>query len=61
MLSYGRERRVILEAPKHDKDCVLGNILAAHFLSSNDASTADFLIQAAKSPCKFSINQGCLM
>ncbi|TXG56429.1 hypothetical protein EZV62_017742 [Acer yangbiense] len=49
VLSYGRERRVILEAPKHDKDCVLGNILAAHFLSSSDASTADFLIQAAKS------------
>ncbi|KAI9170257.1 hypothetical protein LWI28_025086 [Acer negundo] len=49
VLSYGRERHVILEAPKHDKDCVLGNILAAHFLSSTDASTAAFLIQAAKS------------
>ncbi|KAH7570175.1 hypothetical protein JRO89_XS05G0062400 [Xanthoceras sorbifolium] len=49
VLSYGRERRVILEAPKHDKDCVLGNILAAHFLSSCDASKAVYLIQAAKS------------
>ncbi|KAK1552153.1 hypothetical protein Q3G72_011307 [Acer saccharum] len=49
VLSYGRERRVILEAPKHDKDCVLGNILAALFLSFSDASKSDFHIQAAKS------------
>ncbi|TXG56430.1 hypothetical protein EZV62_017743 [Acer yangbiense] len=49
VLSYGRERRVILEAPKHDKDCVLGNILASLFLSFSDASKTDFHMQAAKS------------
>ncbi|KAB5537583.1 hypothetical protein DKX38_015116 [Salix brachista] len=48
VLSYGRERRVILEAALHDKDCVLANILAAHFLcSSANPSQASFHIQAA--------------
>lgn len=48
MLSYGRERRVILDAPLHDHDCVLANILAAHFLFSADPSRAPFHFQAAK-------------
>lgn len=49
VLSYGRERRVILEAAEHDKDCVLGNILAAHFMASNDPSKASAYIHAAES------------
>lgn len=49
VLSYGRERSVILEAPVHDKDCVLANILAAHFLCSSDPSRAPSHFQAAKS------------
>ncbi|XP_052884652.1 uncharacterized protein LOC108480135 isoform X2 [Gossypium arboreum] len=48
VLSYGRNRKVILEAPVHDKDCVLANILAAHFLSSSDPSKAPSLMEAAK-------------
>ncbi|KAL6547174.1 hypothetical protein OROMI_022895 [Orobanche minor] len=47
VLSYGRNRSVILEAPKSDPECVLGNILAAHFLCSS--GSARQLIQAAKS------------
>ncbi|KAJ1378863.1 Reverse transcriptase-like, partial [Sesbania bispinosa] len=35
VLSYGRERSVILEAVAHDKHCVLANALAAHFASSS--------------------------
>ncbi|KAJ1423568.1 Tetratricopeptide-like helical domain superfamily [Sesbania bispinosa] len=35
VLSYGRERSVILEAVAHDKHCVLANTLAAHFASSS--------------------------
>ncbi|BFG16581.1 hypothetical protein CerSpe_028550 [Prunus speciosa] len=49
VLSYGRHRSVILEAPSHDKDCVLANILAAHFLCSSDPSRAPSHLQAAKS------------
>ncbi|KAE8023353.1 hypothetical protein FH972_009061 [Carpinus fangiana] len=49
VLSHGRERSVILEAPGHDKDCVLANILAAHFLCSSDPSRAPSHLQAAKS------------
>ncbi|KAL9421323.1 hypothetical protein AB3S75_038818 [Citrus x aurantiifolia] len=49
VLSYGRERRVILEAAEHDKDCVLANILVAHFLSSSDSFKASLHIRAAKS------------
>ncbi|PIN15205.1 hypothetical protein CDL12_12137 [Handroanthus impetiginosus] len=49
VLSYGRRRSVILEAPKSDPDCVLGNILAAYFLCSADPSHALPLIRAAKS------------
>ncbi|XP_022775990.1 uncharacterized protein LOC111317810 isoform X2 [Durio zibethinus] len=49
VLCYGRDRRVILEAPVHDKDCVLANILAAHFLCSSDPSKAPSYIEAAKS------------
>ncbi|XWS68890.1 hypothetical protein CRYUN_Cryun04dG0132600 [Craigia yunnanensis] len=49
VLCYGRFRRVILEAPVHDKDCVLANILAAHYLCSSDPSKAPSHIEAAKS------------
>ncbi|KAJ8773686.1 hypothetical protein K2173_006336 [Erythroxylum novogranatense] len=49
VLSYGRQRRVILEAPGHDKDCVLANILAAQFLYSSDPSRGPFHLIAAKS------------
>jgi len=49
VLSYGRKRKVILEAPLLDKDCVLGNILAAHFLSSSDPSRANSYVEAAAS------------
>ncbi|GLT86341.1 hypothetical protein SLE2022_044860 [Rubroshorea leprosula] len=49
VLSYGRERSVIMEAPVHDKDCVLANILAAHFLSSGNATKALPYLEAAKS------------
>lgn len=49
VLSHGRERSVILEAPAHDKDCVLANILAAHFLCSSNPSRAPSHLQAAKS------------
>ncbi|XP_019238541.1 PREDICTED: tetratricopeptide repeat protein 38 isoform X2 [Nicotiana attenuata] len=49
VLSYGRERSVILEAPKQDPTCVLANILAAHYLSSGDSSRAMPLLEAAKS------------
>ncbi|CAH9095294.1 unnamed protein product [Cuscuta europaea] len=49
VISYGRDRSVILEAPKHDPCCVLGNILAAHYLCSRDPSLAPPLIEAAKS------------
>ncbi|KAK7252316.1 hypothetical protein RIF29_36169 [Crotalaria pallida] len=49
VLSYGRERSVILEAVFHDKDCVLANILAAHFLHSSDPSKASIFLHASKS------------
>lgn len=49
VLSYGRNRKVILEAPLHDKDCVLGNILAAHYLVSSDHSRAKSYLEAASS------------
>ncbi|KAM5566600.1 tetratricopeptide repeat protein 38 [Rosa sericea] len=49
VLSYGRRRSVILEAPAHDHNCVLANILAAHFLCSSDPSKAPSHLQAAKS------------
>ncbi|KAJ4959710.1 hypothetical protein NE237_019620 [Protea cynaroides] len=49
VLNYGRERGIILEAASHDPDCVLANILAAHFLSSTDPSRLPFHFDAAKS------------
>ncbi|KAL6187151.1 hypothetical protein ACLB2K_043266 [Fragaria x ananassa] len=49
VLSYGRVRSVILEAPTHDSNCVLANILAAHFLCSSDPSKAHPYLQAANS------------
>nr|GMN27757.1 hypothetical protein TIFTF001_049394 [Ficus carica] len=49
VLIYGRERFVILKATENDKDCVLANILAAHFLSSSYPSLAPSYLHAAKS------------
>ncbi|PON67464.1 Tetratricopeptide-like helical domain containing protein [Parasponia andersonii] len=49
VLTYGRERSVILKATVHDKDCVLANILVAHFLSSSDPSRAPSHLHAAVS------------
>ncbi|XP_015956996.1 uncharacterized protein LOC107481264 isoform X2 [Arachis duranensis] len=49
VLSYGREKHVILEAVAHDKDCTLANILASHFLHSSDPSKASFFLDSAKS------------
>ncbi|KAL5100374.1 hypothetical protein RYX36_004701 [Vicia faba] len=49
VLSYGRERRVILESVTHDNYCVLANTLAAHFISSSDSSRASYLLHTAKS------------
>lgn len=48
MLSYGRRRSVILEAPVHDKDCVLANTLVAHFLSSSEPSRVLHHLRAAE-------------
>jgi len=49
VLSYGRERCVIMEAVIHDNYCVLANTLAAHFINSSDSSRAASLLNAAKS------------
>lgn len=38
---------MILEASLHDKDCVLGNILAAHYLSSCDPSKVNLYVESA--------------
>lgn len=40
---------MILEAPLYDKDCVLGSILAAHYLSSTDSARAKSYARAAES------------
>lgn len=48
VLGYGRDRKVILEAPLYDKDCVLGNNLAAHYLFSSDISRAKTYARAAE-------------
>ncbi|CAL5188815.1 unnamed protein product [Lathyrus oleraceus] len=49
VLSYGRERRVILESVTHDNYCVLANTLAAHFIYSSDSSRATSLLHTAES------------
>ncbi|XP_068468219.1 uncharacterized protein [Phaseolus vulgaris] len=49
VLIYGRKRSVILEALAHDNQCVLANILAAHFLYSPDSSRALTCLHAAES------------
>lgn len=49
VLSYGRERSVIMEAVVHDNYCVLANTLAAHFINSSDSSRAASLLHTAKS------------
>lgn len=48
VLGYGREKKVILEAPLYDKDCVLSNVLAAHYLISSDVSRAKTYVKAAE-------------
>uniref|UniRef100_A0A0D3D6Y5 Tetratricopeptide repeat protein 38 n=1 Tax=Brassica oleracea var. oleracea TaxID=109376 RepID=A0A0D3D6Y5_BRAOL len=45
VLGYGK---VILEAPLYDKDCVLGDNLAAHYLFSSDISRAKTYARAAE-------------
>ncbi|KAK7362089.1 hypothetical protein VNO77_04189 [Canavalia gladiata] len=49
VLSFGRQKCVILEAVAHDKDCALANILAAHFLYASNPSQAASLLEASKS------------
>ncbi|EPS57600.1 hypothetical protein M569_17217, partial [Genlisea aurea] len=49
VLGYGRNRSVILEAPKYDPECVLGNVLAAGFLSFHHPSRATAFVDAARS------------
>ncbi|KAK9750850.1 hypothetical protein RND81_02G226600 [Saponaria officinalis] len=49
VLSYGRKRSIILEAQIHDENCVLANILAAHFLCSTNSSKVAIFLEAAKS------------
>lgn len=47
VLSYGRNRAVILEAPINDPACVIGNVLAAHFIGSQDLHKVSSLLSAA--------------
>ncbi|KAL2904295.1 Tetratricopeptide repeat protein 38 [Bienertia sinuspersici] len=49
VLNYGRNMSIILEAPIHDKNCVLGNTLAARFSSISHPSQALSFLQSAKS------------
>lgn len=46
VLSYGRNRAIILQAPVNDPACILGNALAAHFLASKDLLKASSLLAA---------------
>ncbi|XP_057759777.1 uncharacterized protein LOC130980149 [Arachis stenosperma] len=48
VMSYGRDRCVILDALDHDNNCVLANILAAHFLLSVDPFRASSCLLSAK-------------
>ncbi|WOK99335.1 tetratricopeptide repeat protein 38 isoform X2 [Canna indica] len=47
VLTYGRDRAVILSAARRDPSCVLANILAAHFLASKNPSEASGFLRAA--------------
>lgn len=49
VLSYGRNRKVILEAARRDPECVLANVLAAHFASSKMPSATSSYRDAAAS------------
>lgn len=49
VLTYGRKRSIILEAPIHDASCVLGNVLAAYSSSFTHHSEALCYLQSAKS------------
>ncbi|KAI3780184.1 hypothetical protein L2E82_10155 [Cichorium intybus] len=53
VLSYGRKRVVIMEAVDHDPNCVLANILAAHFSCSSDPSRVPSLLHAANSNIEY--------
>ncbi|XAR64959.1 hypothetical protein NMG60_11008868 [Bertholletia excelsa] len=48
VLSYGRERYVILKATEHDPNCVLAKTFVAHFLCCADPSLARSHLQAAE-------------
>ncbi|XP_020705486.1 tetratricopeptide repeat protein 38 isoform X1 [Dendrobium catenatum] len=52
VLSYGRNRAIILDAPANDPACVLGNALAAHFLCSKDLPKASSLLVSAAAALK---------
>lgn len=47
VLSYGRNRAVILEAPINDPSCVISNALAAHFIGSQDLHKSSSLLSTA--------------
>ncbi|KAJ8637877.1 hypothetical protein MRB53_012144 [Persea americana] len=49
VLTYGRERAVIMEAAAEDPSCVLANVFAACFLSSNNPSLASSHLASATS------------
>lgn len=49
VLTYGRERAVIMEAAAEDPNCVLANVFAAYFLSSNNPSLASTHLASATS------------
>ncbi|KAL4574166.1 hypothetical protein LXL04_020991 [Taraxacum kok-saghyz] len=53
MLTYGRKRAVIMEAIDHDPNCVLANILAAHFCCSSDPSRVPSLLHAANTNLEY--------
>ncbi|KAJ0982808.1 hypothetical protein J5N97_011063 [Dioscorea zingiberensis] len=49
LLVYGRNRAVILEAPRHDPSCALANALVALYLASQDPTKASSFLSAAAS------------
>ncbi|KAL5722520.1 hypothetical protein ACHQM5_006034 [Ranunculus cassubicifolius] len=49
VLNYGRNRSVILEAQLSDENCVLANILAAHYIASTNPIKSSLYLASAKS------------
>ncbi|KAL5722247.1 hypothetical protein ACHQM5_005790 [Ranunculus cassubicifolius] len=49
VLNYGRNRSVILEAQSSDENCVLANILAAHYIASTNPLKSTLYLASAKS------------